>query len=94
MPGSASISGTSGATADSIVTPVTSASTASVLSTSSTSIARRHRLQRQLLRPRELQESLHDIVEPPNLAADDVDVRFGGLTASAPAASFCFSSSR
>ena len=51
-------------------------------------------LQRQLLGPRELQEALHHIVQPANLAGDDVDVRLGRAAGRAPAASFCFSSSR
>ena len=50
---------------------------ASALSTgisSSTSGANRHRLQLQIFGPRELQEALHDFVEPPDLRRDDRDV--------------------
>ena len=33
-----------------------------------------HRLEPQILRPRELQEPLHHLIQPPDLALDDGDV--------------------
>ena len=41
-------------------------------------LRRRRWLNRQLLGPREFQEALHDIIEPPNLAGDDVHMFAGG----------------
>ena len=41
---------------------------------SSSSVAHAHRLQPQVLGPRELEEALHHLVEPADLALDDFDV--------------------
>ena len=54
---------------------------------SSNSAAHPHRLQPQIFGPRELQEALHHLVEPPDLALDDLDVleRALGRGAASPA---------
>ena len=55
-------------------TPARSASGRTIGTTSSSSAAERDRLQLEILGPRELQEPLHDLVEPADLVGDDVDV--------------------
>ena len=55
-------------------TPVRSASGLTIGMTSSNSGRQHDRLQLQIFGPRELQEALHHLVEPSDLAGDDIDV--------------------